>query len=213
MSHRARPRGTDPAILCLVPCVPLESNLHQEYIRRMEKPGMLFPTSFGSLLFPLLATMHAGEGSGEGPADAPRSNAKTQGGDNWNKRTAQGAEGFGTGVRGSARDAGRAVRSPDERLALVAQSYGRAMAELAGTPDPEGHALLQEARAGYGADRWIEGNSPAVKEADCKEPDKAKDRVKVGYEEAGRGGSDAREKRYQSTTEGSDLTALMERTR
>ncbi|CAN0387874.1 unnamed protein product [Ascophyllum nodosum] len=37
----------------------------QEYIQRMEKPRMLFPRSFGSFLFPLLATMHARQSAGD----------------------------------------------------------------------------------------------------------------------------------------------------
>ncbi|CAN0372893.1 unnamed protein product, partial [Discosporangium mesarthrocarpum] len=37
------------------------------------------------------------------------------------------------------------VLSPDERLRLVTENYGRAMRELAGVPDPEGHALFQAA--------------------------------------------------------------------
>ncbi|CAN0564882.1 unnamed protein product, partial [Ectocarpus sp. 12 AP-2014] len=115
----------------------------KEYIRRMEKPGTLFPRSFGSFLFPLLATMHAGEGAGEDgdPASGPPSPADGSKPPLPEHHDGGGGGGGGGGCKGGA------IRSPDERLALVARSYGRAMCELAGTPDPEGHALLQAALA------------------------------------------------------------------
>lgn len=125
----------------------------------MEKPGTLFPRSFGSFLFPLLATMHAGEGAGEskGSDDTSASTAAASlpadGGGRSNAAPATSAAADdGDGVTGGAwGGGGRAVRSPDDRLALVARSYGRAMCELAGTPDPEGHALLQAALADAGS--------------------------------------------------------------
>ena len=121
----------------------------------MEKPGTLFPRSFGSFLFPLLATMHAGEGAGETPAPpdtTTTTTTTTTTADREIESPATGADGNdGAAWGGGGGDGGRAVRSPDERLALVARSYGRAMCELAGTPDPEGHALLQAALADAGS--------------------------------------------------------------
>lgn len=136
----------------------------------MEKPGTLFPRSFGSFLFPLLATMHAGEGAGGDPTTPGNSvtgRLNTQGfpvrgGNDGGDGSGGGDGGSGGGTDGDVGSVGggggggsggggawsygaRAVRSPDERLALIVRSYGRAMCELAGTPDPEGHALLQAA--------------------------------------------------------------------
>lgn len=135
----------------------------------MEKPGTLFPRSFGSFLFPLLATMHAGEGAGGDASSRPTApedgddsvaggkNARggfpagggagsSNGGGSSGGSSSNGGGGGGRGGGGGGRGYGaRAVRSPDERLALIVRSYGRAMCELAGAPDPEGHALLQAA--------------------------------------------------------------------
>lgn len=189
----------------------------------MEKPGTLFPRSFGSFLFPLLATMHAGEGAGEesdltsaaGPPPSPADGGKPPlpehhdggGGPAWSRG------GGGGGCKG------RAIRSPDERLALVARSYGRAMCELAGTPDPEGHALLQAALAEAG--EW-RGEGGGGGEPCAGSGGGGLRESGVGGEDPAGGGGRERERRSsdargQAAGEGSgggaELTELMERTR
>lgn len=175
----------------------------------MEKPGTLFPRSFGSFLFPLLATMHAGDGSGDDnastgtPASANKNQAPAAPGGSQTQAAGEDQGGSADGNTGgvSARGGGRAVRSADERLALVARSYGRAMCELAGTPDPEGHALLQAAlaeaaEAGGEARRreegGREGEGGAAGSGDGQQERRGKD--------GGAGG-------------GADLMELMEKTR
>lgn len=167
----------------------------------MEKPGMLFPKAFGSFLFPLMATMHAGEGSGEDTSeDTLPKEKKNDGPGVPSEKAVHGMEEGAGAVPGCGVGAGRAVRSPEERLALVARSYGRAMSELAGTPDPEGHALLQEALASFGDGGDTHGAEGSAEEGS------------VGATVAGHG-----ERRTKGGTEGGeardDLMALMERTR
>ena len=164
---------------------------------------MLFPRSFGSFLFPLLATMHAGQGAGDLDPQTSSNGA--------------GAGAKGVGAHGN----GRAVRSPDARLELVVRSYGRAMRELAGMPDPEGHALLQAALRG--GPRFYRHEPPTATAT-------ARGREREGTQKDERGADyvgndDGKERRYQNVNDGraesgletgrvgSDLTALMERTR
>lgn len=159
---------------------------------------MLFPKSFGSFLFPLLATMHAGGGS-DGDTKESSDSKKREG--KLHTRHGNG-EMEAKSRRSSAKDSrlgtGRAVRSPDERLALVARSYGRAMSELAGCPDPEGDALLQEALAGFG-DR--EGKEPpAARSKGTGLHDKS---ATGNFPHDGGGGGEGED----------DLTNLIERTR
>lgn len=197
----------------------------------MEKPGTLFPRSFGSFLFPLLATMHAGEGAGEtNPHDTTTATAAAAASsppaDRGNKPPATGvasaaaatADGNG-GVTGGGAwgGGGRAVRSPDERLALVARSYGRAMCELAGTPDPEGHALLQAALADPGSG---EGSGEARGGRDQKGPAgrRGGQGEAMGARGADGGGvvggvSPRRGGGGDGGAGGGDLTELMEKTR
>eukprot|EP00903_Cladosiphon_okamuranus_P008555 g8210.t1 len=184
----------------------------KEYIRRMEKPGTLFPRSFGSFLFPLLATMHAGEGAGETPtppADTTTTTTATTTADIKNKQPTIGAA-AAAAVDGGG---GRAVRSPDERLALVARSYGRAMCELAGTPDPEGHALLLAALAdaGSGKERGREasGGRDQGGPAGRRERQGVGDGAGGGSVEGGGGDGGGGD----GGGGGGDLNELMERTR
>lgn len=156
---------------------------------------MLFPRSFGSFLFPLLATMHAAEGAGETPSKLdPDESGKSQG--SLTKRESGGVNPSRKG--GNAGRRRRAVRSPDERLALVARSYGRAMCELAGVPDPEGHAILQAA-LGEADDFTKEAGDGRGKEKDTGPR-------QGGRQAMGGGGG-------KGAGAGSDLMAMMERTR
>lgn len=169
----------------------------------MEKPRMLFPRSFGSFLFPLLATMHAGQGAGDLDPQTPSNGAGA----------GAGADAKGIGAHGN----GRAVRSPDARLELIVRSYGRAMRELAGMPDPEGHALLQAAlRGGTRFYRHEPPTATAGEREGTRKDERGADYV---------GNDDSKERRCQNfehrrTESGletgrvdSNLTALMERTR
>lgn len=169
---------------------------------------MLFPQSFGSFLFPLLAAMHAGQGAGD-RNDGEESPAVVVGQPkSVGEATAKPLENGEGANRG-------AVRSPDGRLELVVRSYGRAMRELAGTPDPEGHALLQAALLGGRGDRR-------------REPASAGNRKGMRWEAQGVGGnaaSEVDEQQGRGDTRGGegmatdrkgedgDLMALMERTR
>lgn len=171
---------------------------------------MLFPPSFGSFLFPLLATMHAGEGAGD--TDNTGIHAKDD-----KVEVPSGTDGGMLGEselrQGLPR---RAVRSPDERLALVTGSYGKAMCELAGTPDPEGHALLQEALVGFELGR--DGRRSRVPEAnggmnagELGGGESGGDRERLDAD-----GSRGRGAGAEGGAEGaaeSDLAALMQRTR
>lgn len=169
----------------------------------MEKPGMLFPRSFGSFLFPLLATMHAGQGAGDGNSGEKESPVVVGG------KTKSAGEAIAKPLDNGGDANWGAVRSPDGRLELVVRSYGRAMRDLAGTPDPEGHALLQAALLGGRGDRR-------------RQPTSDGDMKCARWEPQGVGGGaapevDEQQRRGGTTTdrkgENGDLMALMERTR
>lgn len=108
------------------------------------------------------------------------------------------------------------MRSPDERLVLVARSYGRAMCELAGTPDPEGHALLQETLVGL--------NPSSAGEEDRRGGGHGREgKAVVGEQRDGSGGGnrgsgelgdkEGQKNERERGTGGDDLVALMDRTR
>lgn len=185
---------------------------------------MLFPKSFGSFLFPLLATMHAGEGAGDDSSPANKIAGKGKNQVDGDKGQQAFSKGSGTTVRdsvgpdnggewgGSCSD-GRAVRSPDERLAWVARSYGRAMRELAGSPDPEGHTLLQAALEGAGEGR----------RGGCTNQEEGSGKGKEGGECGAGWEEDANQKQQQLQSGGrvnvegagggANLMTLMEKTR
>lgn len=170
---------------------------------------MLFPRSFGFFLFPLLAAMHAGQGAGDRNSGEEESPAvigvqpKCIG-----EATAKPLDNDVDANRG-------AVRSPDGRLELVVRSYGRAMRELAGTPDPEGHALLQAALLGGRGDRRRQPASDGNRQSMRWEPQGVGGGASSEVDEQQRrggirgGGLLATDRKGED----GDLMALMERTR
>ena len=151
----------------------LSTTSAKEYITRMEELDMPFPKSSGPSLFPLLVTVHAGEGAGDtttttditpisaadsipsiyGDATSTHDIKKTLGKGSNTLSAQQGQQ--DPWRRG--RQHRRAVRCPGQQLVLVSSSHGRAICEFAGMPISEGYAFFLEAQK----EAWCGGSEEA----------------------------------------------------